>query len=139
MHLISRCLSFLIKTLVCSYNTLVKRLCKSRFLQLLKELVLVYFLNFQHNFQPLFTRDILTHNIAIKRHCDKKDICEPWISIDQGKAKVSFKRTTNQGTLCFVQNLPWLVIEIHGSKISFYLNFFLSFYRNIVCQNVQCE
>ncbi len=53
------------------------------------------------------------------------------ISIDQGKAKVSSKRTTNQGTLCFIKSLPWLVIEIHGSKISFY--------RNIVCKNVLCE
>jgi len=34
--------------------------------------------------------------------------------------------------LCFYNSLPWLVIEIHGSKIYFYRNIFLSFYRNIV-------
>jgi len=33
--------------------------------------------------------------------------------------------------LWFLKSLPWLVIEIHGSKISFY--------RNIVRQNVLCE
>ena len=27
--------------------------------------------------KALFTRDILTHNIAIKRYCDKNDIFEP--------------------------------------------------------------
>jgi len=25
-------------------------------------------------------------------------------------------KNTNQGTVCFVKRLPWLVIEIHGSK-----------------------
>jgi len=35
--------------------------------------------------KALFTRDILTHNIAIKRYCDKKNIFEPLIYIDQGK------------------------------------------------------
>jgi len=78
--------------------------------------------------KALFTRDILTHNIAIH-------IFESLISIGQGKLLTN----QNQGTLCFVKSLPWLVIEIHGSKISFYRNVFLSFYRNIVCQNVLCE
>jgi len=32
-----------------------------------------------------------------------------------------------------------ILIDIHGSKISFYLNIFLSFCRNIVCKNVLCE
>jgi len=55
------------------------------------------------------------------------------ISIDQGKAKASSKRTTNQGTLCFVKSLPWLVIEIHGSK-----KYFLSQYLfiAILCAKV---
>jgi len=57
-----------------------------------------------------------------------KDIYEPWISM------------TNQGNEPQIKVLyvllPWLVIEIHGSKISFYCNIFLSFYRNILCQNV---
>ncbi len=35
--------------------------------------------------KALFTRDILTHNIAIKRYCNKKDIFEPLVSIYQGK------------------------------------------------------
>jgi len=30
-------------------------------------------------------------------------------------------------------------LEVHGSKISFYRNIFLSQYRNIVRQNVPCE
>jgi len=30
-------------------------------------------------------------------------------------------------------------LEVHGSKISFYRNIFLSQYRNIVRQNVSCE
>ncbi len=33
--------------------------------------------------KALFTQDILTHNIAIKRYCNKN--IEPLISIDQGK------------------------------------------------------
>ncbi len=48
------------------------------------------------------------------QYCEKMreiDVFEPLISIDQGKAKVSSK-WANQGTLCFVESLPWLVIEI---------------------------
>jgi hypothetical protein len=45
----------------------------------------------------------------------------------------------NRGTLCFIRSLPWLVIEIHVSKKYFYHNIVLSFYPNIVCQNVSCE
>ena len=74
--------------------------------------------------KALFTRDILTHNIAIKRYYDKNIFLSHWFLL----VKVSSQRTTNQGTLCFVKSLPWLVIEIHGSKISFYLNIFLSKY-----------
>ncbi len=71
--------------------------------------------------KALFTRGILKHNIAIKKYF--------WaIAIDPGKAKVSSKQTTNQGSLYFIKSL---VIEIHGSKISFY--------SNIVCKNVSCE
>ncbi len=44
--------------------------------------------------------------------------------------------TNNQGTLCFVKSLPWLVIEIHGSKVFFIA---ISFYHNIVRQNVLYE
>jgi hypothetical protein len=73
----------------------------------------------------------VTHQKNILR---QKDTFEPFIYSEQGMAKVSPKRTTNQGTLCFVKSLPWLGIEIHGSKKSFYLNTFLSFYHNIVCK-----
>jgi hypothetical protein len=59
--------------------------------------------------KALFTQDILTHNIVIKLHgivyCDK-NIFEPLISIGQDK----LLKTTNQGILCFVKSLPWLVI-----------------------------
>jgi len=80
----------------------------------------------------LFTRDILAHNIAIKRFCDKKDNFEPQVSFDQGKLL---------GTLHLFLSLPWLGIETYGSKIYFYISFILniSFYRNFVCQNVLCE
>jgi len=49
------------------------------------------------------------------RHFDKN------IFLNHGflLTKVSSKQNSNQGTLCFVKSLPWLVIEIHGSKISF--------------------
>ncbi len=68
-----------------------------------------------------FTRDILTHNIAIKRYCDKKIFLSHWLIM----AKVSSQRTTNQGTLSFVKSLPW-PLEVNGSKISFYRNFFIA-------------
>jgi len=42
--------------------------------------------------KALFTRDILTHNISIK-----KIILSHWFLL----TKVSSERTTNQGTLCF--------------------------------------
>jgi len=35
--------------------------------------------------------------------------------------------------------LTLVSLEVHGSKISFYRNIFLSQYRNIVRQNVSCE
>jgi len=35
--------------------------------------------------------------------------------------------------LFFLNSLPWLVIEIHDSKLS---NIAISFYRNIVRENV---
>jgi len=54
---------------------------------------------------------------------------EPLISIGQGKLLT----TPNQGTLCLVKSLPWQVIEIHGSKIFFYCNIVLSFYRYSYC------
>jgi len=36
-----------------------------------------------------------------------------------------------QGTVCFFKSLPWLNIETYVSK--------LSFYRNIVRENVLCD
>ncbi len=69
------------------------------------------------------------------QYCDKKIFLSHWFLL----AMVSSNWTTNQGTLCFFESLPWLVIEIHGSKISFNRNIFLSFYHNTVCQNVSSE
>jgi len=57
---------------------------------------------------------------------------EPQVSFGQGKLLA-------QGTLHSFLSLPWLGIEAYGSKISFYCNIFLSFHRNIVCQNVSSE
>jgi len=65
----------------------------------------------------------------------KKDIFDPLFLL----AKVSSLRNMKYLDLWFVKSLPWLVIEIHGSKLSFYRNIFLFFYPNIVCQNVSCE
>jgi len=31
--------------------------------------------------KALFTQDILTHNIVLKRYCDKKDVFEPWVYV----------------------------------------------------------
>jgi len=61
-----------------------------------------------------------------------KDNFEPHVSFGQGKLLA-------QGTLHSFPSLPWLGIETFGSKISYYCNIFLSFYHNIVCQNVSCE
>ncbi len=47
------------------------------------------------------------------------------------KGQGKLLKTTNQGNLCFVRSLPLLLIEIHGSK--------LSFYRNIFYENVSCN
>jgi hypothetical protein len=55
----------------------------------------------------------LAHNIAIKRYCNKKIFLSHWFLL----AMVSSYQTTNRDILSFVQSLPWLVTEIHGSKI----------------------
>ncbi len=45
-----------------------------------------------HNIHTQFTRDILAHNIAIKRYCDKNIFFEPWISMsNQGKLLMNHK------------------------------------------------
>jgi hypothetical protein len=67
--------------------------------------------------KALFTRDILVHNIVIKRYCDKN------IFLSHG-----FQQNIKYLDLWYIKSLPWLVIEIHGSKISFYRNIFLSQY-----------
>ncbi len=63
------------------------------------------------------------------QYCDKKIFLIYWFLL----SKVSSWQTTNQGTSCFVKSLPWLVIEIHGSKIFFYCNIFISFYCSMYC------
>jgi len=55
----------------------------------------------------------------------------PQVSFGQGKLLA-------QVTLHSFLSLPWLGIEADGKKYV-YFNIFLSFYRNIVCQNVSCE
>ena len=71
---------------------------------------------------------------TILRYCDKKIISSHMF---QWPTKVSYEKIH----LDFLKSLPW-PIEIHGPKIYFYRNIFLSkylFYRNIVCGNVSCE
>jgi len=75
--------------------------------------------------KALFTRDILTHNIAMKRYCDKKIFSRHRLVL----AKIRSYRTTNQGNLCFIKSLPWLVLKSMAQK---YLFITISFYRNIV-------
>jgi len=51
------------------------------------ELGTLSFVETEWHLKAHVTRDILTHNIAVKRYFDKKkNIFEPMISIDQGKA-----------------------------------------------------
>ncbi len=42
-------------------------------------------------FKALYTLNIFTHNIAIKRYCNKKDNFEPWMSKGQGKLLTNHK------------------------------------------------
>ncbi len=69
------------------------------------------------------------HNIAIKRYCDKKTFLDTCF---YRTTKVSSLKNIPWFLFClcalvylFVKSLPW-PIEIHGSKIYFYLNIFLS-------------
>ncbi len=63
--------------------------------------------------KALFTWDILAHNIAIKRFCNKNLFLSHGF---QWLAKVSSKQTTNQGTLCFVKSLPCLSLKSMAQK-----------------------
>ncbi len=75
------------------------------------------------------TRDILTHNIAIKRYCNKKIFLSHGF---QWLTKVNSYQNLKYFDLWFVKSLPRLVIEIHGSKISFIaLSFYL--FITILC------
>jgi len=77
--------------------------------------------------KALFTRDISVHNIAIKRYCD----IWHFLATDfYWTTKVSSYQNLVYLVLWFDESLPW-PIDIHGPKISFY--------RNIVRQNVSCE
>jgi len=74
--------------------------------------------------KALFTREILTHNIAIKRYCDKNTIFIQY-----------FFSCVNWKYLFL-----WNVTTIFWQKnvfLSFYCNSF--FYLNIVCKNIVCE
>jgi len=48
-------------------------------------------------------------------------------------------RTLKTTVATQLKRLPWIGIETCGLKSSFYLNIFLSFYRNIVRENVSCD
>ncbi len=85
--------------------------------------------------EALFTRDILAYNIVIKRYWDKKIILShmfPW------PIKISCKKHTLNCFAClftfifFCSSLPW-PLNIHGSKIYFYFNIFLSQYCASKC------
>ncbi len=65
-----------------------------------------------------------------KGPCHKQHFCSQYCD-----KKISYFLPI-QGMLCFNKNLPWLVIETHGSKLS---NISISFYRNIVYKNVWCD
>ncbi len=70
------------------------------------------------------TRDIFADNIAIKY------ILEPWISMtNQGKLLTNIEYLD----VWFFKSLPWLLNRNLLTEIK------ISFYRNIVCQNVSCE
>jgi len=71
--------------------------------------------------KALITRDILAHNIAIKRYCDKNIILSHRFLLCQGKLWA-------QGTLYSFLSSPWLGIETLCSKMSFYCDIFLSQY-----------
>jgi len=49
------------------------------------------------------------------QYCDKKIFLRHRLLL----AKVSSQRTTNQGTLCFVMSLPWLVLKSMAQKYLF--------------------
>ncbi len=79
----------------------------------------------------LYTLDILTHNIAIKKYCDKK------IFLDHGcqQAKVSSYQIIIQGKQGSNKSLAWLV---NRNLLLKNVNVAISFYRNIANKNVQC-
>jgi len=83
----------------------------------------------------LFTHNIFAHNIAIKRYCDKKDVFGPWMSIGQGKLLSKHNTRYIRLLTRFYKSLPWLFIRNLLLKMS---NVAISFYRNIVCENVWC-
>jgi len=69
----------------------------------------------------------------------KKDIFEPWMSKDQGKLLTKKIKVHKQNTVSryvFLNAYLGWSIETCVSKLPFYN---ISFYRNIVCQNVSCE
>jgi hypothetical protein len=77
----------------------------------------------------------------------EKDIFEPWISKGQGKLLtnklIKVNKQIKQLKYVFRPYLGWSLKHVAQNNlfisISFYRNVFLSFYPNIVCQNVLCE
>jgi len=81
---------------------------------------------------PVHTRHFCTQYCGKK---DKKTLIFLRHRI-QCLTKVSSYQNLIQGIQGYDKSLPWLVIEIHCSKLSFYHNIVLSFYQNIVQENV---
>jgi hypothetical protein len=101
-------------------------------------------------YKALFTRDILTHNIAIKRYCDKKTFFIQFFLLSDLKIFIfgQFCSTDVSGYYNLygkssLMTTVWkdfeMQLQYFDKKMSLYCNIFLSFYRNIVCRNVSCE
>jgi len=82
----------------------------------------------------LMTKRVTQTNYYDTLHCDKKILrhltifSNKFLLNNQGK----LLKTLIYLGLKFVQSIPWLFIENHGSKLS------ISFYCNIVGKNIKC-
>jgi len=74
-----------------------------------------------------YTLDIFAHDIAIKRYCDKKTF------FIQNMFFLCVLKIFFFGTILNILKCHYNILK---KKISFYQNVFLSFYLNIVCENV---
>ncbi len=77
------------------------------------------------HFKDRYTLDIFTHNIVIKRYCDKKIFFHP----------IFFPVYLENSYFWTIIDILKCHYNILKKKISFHKNVFLSFYHNIVCKN----